>query len=91
MIKTIAVLAALLPSVAYASDKVLVLSDAEQRELIQVLDAALKGYGAAVGSQAGHIIDKLNAAPVVVPKPENKPAPTPPAPPMTNETQDHAP
>jgi len=60
---------------ARAGDKALVLNDDEQKQLVQVIDAAMKGYGAQVGRQGGHLLDRLDSAPSVVPhkeEPEDK-------------------
>jgi hypothetical protein len=67
----------LVPVTAHAADKALLLNDNEQAIFRQILDAATKAGGIQAAPYTVYFLNKLDAAPAVVPH-KDEPAPAPP-------------
>jgi hypothetical protein len=61
---------------ANAADRALILTDQDQKDLVQALDAATKAQGLAVAPANVRLYQKLLAAPVVTEQSHDKPAET---------------
>lgn len=61
----LAVFAMLIAFPACAADVALILTEPEQREMVQVLDAAAKAEGIKMATPVSHLWEKLKMAPAV--------------------------
>ena len=78
MIRFILTVTFLVSSVtANAADKALMLSDAEQAALIQILDVATKAQGIGIAQNTTYFLNKIKSAPSVVPHVDEPPPITP--------------
>jgi hypothetical protein len=66
-------ISAVLLSTAQAKDVALILSDSDQRDLVQILDSAVKSKGLELVTPTSHIWEKLKVAPVVTERKDDAP------------------
>ena len=62
-------------SCGYAEDRALILDNASQKELVQILDAAAKAQGLALATPVSHIWEKLKVSPEIKEQPPAKTEP----------------